>query len=159
MVYVDGIKQVLNTDYTATNTTIEFTSPVADKKIEIISIGIGGVGLLDYQEFTADGATGLYLTDAPYSLTSSIFVTVDGVAKDAVFSDSTDTVDTVGRSLVEFGQIPAKNSMIKIVAFQASENVDSGQLGLVRVNRQTTTLNPARRQSPRRSCQADVAPN
>ena len=140
LVYVDGIKQVLNTDYTATNTTIEFTSPVADKKIEIISIGIGGVGLLDYQEFTADGATGLYLTDAPYSLTSSIFVTVDGVAKDAVFSDSTDTVDTVGRSLVEFGQIPAKNSIIKIVAFQASENVDSGQLGLVRVNRQTTTL-------------------
>jgi hypothetical protein len=140
LVYVDGIKQVLNTDYTATNTTVEFTTPVADKKIEIISIGIGGVGLLDYQEFTADGATGLYLTDAPYSLTSNIFVTVDGVAKDAVFSDSTDTVDTVGRSLVEFGQIPAKNSIIKIVAFQASENIDSGQLGLVRVNRQTTTL-------------------
>jgi hypothetical protein len=141
LVYVDGIKKVLNTDYTATNKTIEFTTaPAANNKIEIISIGVGGIGLLDYQEFTADGETGLYLTDAPYSLTSNIFVTVDGVAKDAVFSDSTETVDTVGRSLVQFGEIPAKDSIIKIVAFQASENVDSGQLGLVRVNRQTTTL-------------------
>ena len=103
-------------------------------------IGIGGIGLLDYQEFTADGETGLYLTDAPYALTTNIFVTVDGVAKDAVFSDSTDTVDTAGRSLVQFGEIPDKDSIIKIIAFQANENVDSGELGLVRVNKQTTTL-------------------
>jgi len=141
LVYVDGIKQVLNTDYTATDTNVEFTTaPVVDKKIEIISIGIGGIGLLDYQQFTADGETGLYLTDAPYSLTTNIFVTVDGVPKDAVFSDSTDTVDTAGRSLVQFGEIPDKDSIIKIIVFQTSENVDSGQLGLVRVNQQTTTM-------------------
>ena len=141
LVYVDGIKQVLNTDYTATNANIEFaTAPVVDKKIEIISIGIGGIGLLDYQQFTADGETGLYLTDAPYALTTNIFVTVDGVAKDAVFSDSTDTVDTAGRSLVQFGEIPNKDSIIKIVVFQANEDIDSGQIGLVRVNQQTTTM-------------------
>ena len=141
LVYVDGIKQVLDTDYTVGNSTIEFTStPGSDKKIEIISIGVGGVGLLDYQEFVADGDTGLFLTDAPYNITSSIFVTINGVEKDAVFSDSTDTVDTAGRTLVQFGTIPEEGSIIKIVVFQATDNIDSGQLGLVRVNRQTTTL-------------------
>jgi len=141
LVYVDGIKQVLNTDYSVNEQTIEFAAtPDADKKIEIVSIGIGGVGLLDYQEFVADGETGLFLTDAPYNITSSIFVTIDGVEKDAVFSDSTDTVDTAGRTLVQFGTVPDEGSIIKIVVFQASNDVDSGQLGLVRINRQTTTL-------------------
>ena len=145
LIYVDGIKQTLNTDYTVGDTTIEFLStPDADKKIEIISIGVGGVGLLDYQEFTADGETGLFLTNAPYSLTSSVFASIDGVETDAVFSDSTDTVDTVGRSLVEFGNIPVEGSIIKIVVFQASDTVDSGQLGLVRINRQQTTLTAER---------------
>jgi hypothetical protein len=141
LVYIDGIKQVLNTDYSVNEQTVEFAAtPDADKKIEIVSIGIGGVGLLDYQEFVADGETGLFLTDAPYNLTSSIFVTIDGVEKDAVFSDSTDTVDTVGRTLVQFGTVPDEGSIIKIVVFQASNDIDSGQLGLVRINRQTTSL-------------------
>ena len=145
LVYVDGIKKVLNTDYTVGENSIEFVStPDANKKIEIISIGIGGVGLLDYQEFVADGDTGLFLTDAPYNITSSVFVTINGVEQDAVFSDSTDTVDTVGRTLVQFGTVPAEGSIIKIIVFQASENVDSGQLGLVRINKQTTTLETSR---------------
>jgi hypothetical protein len=46
----------------------------------------------------------------------------------------------VGRSLVQFGVIPPAGSTIKIVVFQASDKVDSGQLGLVRINRQTTVL-------------------
>jgi hypothetical protein len=145
LVYVDGIKQILNTDYIINNNNIEFNStPDVDKKIEIISIGIGGIGLLDYQEFIADGDTGLFLTDAPYNITSSVFATVNGIEQDAVFSDSTDVVDTSGRTLVSFGTVPIEGSIIKIVVFQASNTVDSGQLGLVRINRQTNTLTAER---------------
>ena len=145
LVYVDGIKQVLDTDYTVRGGEISFTNtPDSNKKIEIISIGIGGIGLLDYQEFEADGDTNLFLTNAPYELSSSVFATIDGVETNAVFSNSTDTIDTVGRALVQFGTKPARGSTIKIVMFQASERVDSGQLGLVRVNRQTTTLGTER---------------
>ena len=143
LVYVDGEAKVENTDYTIVgDRTVEFNvAPDVDSKIEIISIGLGGVSLLDYQEFIADGDTGLFLTNAPYELTSAIFVTVDGVETDAEFTNSTGVVDTVGRTLVQFGTIPEENSIIKIITVGSSTDVDSSNLSIVRVNKQTVTYN------------------
>jgi hypothetical protein len=143
LVYVDGIRKELGTDYNIEgDRTVEFViAPDANKKIEIISIGLGGVSLLDYQEFVADGETGLFLTNAPYELTSSVFVTVNGVETDVQFTNSTGVVDTVGRTLVQFGIIPSSNSIIKIISLGSSTDVDSSNLSIVRVNKQTTIYN------------------
>jgi len=140
IVYVDGLKKELDTDYTVSvkDSTVTFlTEPVVDSVVEIISIGIGGIAILDYQEFIADGDTNLFLTNANYNDTTNVFTTIDGIETDSVFTNSTGVVDTVGRSLVQFGATPSANSVIKIIALGASTDVDSSLLSLVRVNNQT----------------------
>ena len=148
IIYVDDIKQVENTDYTIdiTNSTVEFTTaPNVDSEIEILSIGIGGVSILDYQEFIADGETGLFLTNANYNDTAKILVTVDGIEKDAVFVDSTGVVDTFGRTLVQFGSIPAENSIIKILTLGSTVNVADSLKTIVRINQQSFTFDGSTR--------------
>jgi hypothetical protein len=89
MVYVDKnkIEQGYTIDFALNR--IEFEQPLLVGQIlEIISIGIGGINLLDYQEFIADGETDLFLTNAVYNQTTSIIVTVNGEETDAVFLDS-----------------------------------------------------------------------
>jgi len=139
-VYVDSIRQEIDTDYVIdiNNNQVQFTiAPDTDEIIEILSIGIGGIEILDYQQFIADGDTSLFLTNASYTDTTNIFVTANGVEVDATFNDSTDTLDTVGRTLVEFVSAPARNTTIKILALGVATEVDSSLEAVVRVNRQT----------------------
>jgi hypothetical protein len=140
LVYIDKVKKVLGVDYTLDleNYTVTFTTaPTINAVIEILSIGIGGLELLDSQEFIADGATNLFLTNANYDDTSSIFVTVNGVYEDIGFKNSTDVIDAVGKTLVEFGVNPNNGDVIKIVCLKASSDVDSSGLAIVQVNNQT----------------------
>jgi len=142
IVYIDGIKSAPAT-YTVniSNSTIEFSSvPAENSKIEIVSIGLGGVSILDYQEFIADGETTLFLTNANYIDTSNIFVSVNGVQSDTGFIDSTDLLpDTPNRTLVQFGTKPDRLAVIRIVAFGAAADVDSSLQSLIRVNQQEFT--------------------
>jgi len=138
IVYVDGVKQNLG-DYAINinENTLEFTSPPAiDLPIEILSFGIGGVEILDYQQFIADGETGLFLTQADFNRTANIYVTVNGVQYDAGFIESTGVVDTTDKTLVQFGTVPNKNDVIKIIALGASTDLDSTLSSVVRVNQQ-----------------------
>jgi hypothetical protein len=143
LVYVDKVKRELGSaslDYSIDLTThqIEFvTAPTINSIIEIISVGIGGLELLDYQEFVADGETELFLTSANYLDTNTIFVTVDGQSTDVGFIDSTGVVDTPGKALIQFATKPAKRAIIKIVCLGVNSDVDSSGLSIVRVNQQT----------------------
>ena len=140
IVYVDSIKQIAGTDYNVdiSANTINFTStPAVNAKIEIVSIGIGGLEILDYQEFVADGDTALFLTNANYNTTSQVFVSVNGIEQDAGFVNSTDVVDSVGRTLVQFGEKPPFNAVVKIIVLGSSLDTDSSQQAIVRVNQQT----------------------
>ena len=139
-VYVDKIKKILGTDYTLDleNYNVEFsTAPSTESIVEILSVGIGGLGILDYQDFIADGTTNLFLTNANYDYTSSVFVTINGEYIDAGFKNSTDVVDAVGRTLVEFGVNPAAGDVIKIVCLESATDVDSSGLSIIKVNTQT----------------------
>jgi len=140
IVYVDKVKKVLGTDFTLDliNYTVNFnTAPALNSVIEILSVGLGGLELLDYQEFVADGTTKLFLTAANYDDTSAIFVTVNGVVTDTGFKNSTEVVDAVGKTLVEFAFTPTAGDAIKIVCLKASSDVDSSGLAIVSVNKQT----------------------
>lgn len=139
-VYVNNISKTLITDYTVDliNNVIVFgIAPSILHTVEILSIGVGGVGILDYQNYTADGETNLFLTNANYDYTSSVFVTVNGVKVDTGFKNSTDVVDAVGRTLIEFGIRPAAGDVVRIVCLQASADVDSSGLAVVQANRET----------------------
>jgi hypothetical protein len=140
IVYVDGIRQLISTNYSVDliNNTVEFnTAPVADSIVEILSIGIGGVAILDYQEFLADGDTSLFLTNANYNETTNVFVTVNGVDTDVIFKNSSGVVDSENRTLIEFANKPTFRSTIKIVCLGAATDVDSSLEAVVRVNNQT----------------------
>jgi hypothetical protein len=139
-VYVDNTSRILDTDYTIdlqTNTVNFITAPLVDKLVEILSVGIGGVGILDYQSYIADGVTGLFLTNANYDNTSNIFVSVNGTQVDVGYRNSTNVIDAVGKTLVDFGIIPQAGDVVKIVCLEASADVDSSGLSLVQVNTQT----------------------
>jgi hypothetical protein len=139
-VYVDNIAKVSGTQYTINyqSNTINFAvAPALGELVEIFSIGIGGVGILDYQSYTADGVTGLFLTNADYDRTSSVFVTVNGTPVDVGFQNSTDMIDAVGKTLVVFGITPTAGDVVKIVCLESASDVDSSGVSLVQVNTQT----------------------
>jgi len=148
LVYVDKSKKIAGVDYEIdfVNNVVELlTAPVTGSVIEIISIGIGGMNLLDYQEFEADGDTSLFLTDANYDDTSNVFVTVNGIEKDVGFVNSTDVVDTTDRTLIEFAEKPARFAAVKIICLSAATDVDSTQLPIVRINSQEITIDGSSR--------------
>ena len=139
-VYVDNTAKILGQHYTIdfAAANIDFISAPADGElVEILSIGIGGVGILDYQNYIADGTTGLFLTNAGYDVTSSVFVTLNGSQVDVGFRNSTDIIDAVGKTLVEFAVTPQLGDVIKIACLSASVDTDSSGLSLVQVNTQT----------------------
>ena len=145
LVYVDKIKQGYNSADSTINYSIDFitkqieftTAPASGAVIEIIAVGLGGVTLLDYQEFVADGATSLFLTSASYSDTSAVLVTVNGESQDVGFTDSTGVVTTAGKTLIRFGTNPSYRDVVKIICVGSAADIDSTGLPIVRVNRQS----------------------
>ncbi len=140
VVYVNKIKQYLGIDYTLdllANNVQFITAPAANALLEIISIGVGGIAILSVDVFYTDGATNLFLTEADYNDTAVVFVTVDGEPVDVGFIDSTDVVDTPGKTLVEFGLMPPADAVIRIVSLESASDVDSTGVSVVQVNNQT----------------------
>ena len=139
LIYIDKVKQ---TDYIIDLklNQIEFpVAPDANKIIEIIAVSIGGLSLLDYQEYEADGDTSLFLTNANYADTSSVFVTVDGIQTDIGFINSTGNFALTNKTVAQFSIKPPARSIVKILALGANFDVDSTGLSVVRVNRQVLT--------------------
>lgn len=140
IVYVNKVKKELEIDYTLdlAENNVEFNvPPPANSIIEILSIGIGGLELIDYQEFVADGETNLFLTAANFADTSNIFVTLNGNYVDVGFINSTEVIDTTEKTMVQFPFLPAAGDVIKIVCLKASLDVDSSGLSIIKVNNQT----------------------
>jgi hypothetical protein len=145
LVYVNKIKQEYNSVDSTINYTIDFitnqieftTAPTPGSTIEMIAVGLGGVTLLDYQEFVADGVTSLFLTSANYSDTSSVLVTVNGEYQDVGFTDSTGVVTTAGKTLIRFGTNPSYRDVVKIICVGSVADIDSTGLPIVRVNSQS----------------------
>ena len=139
LVYVDKVRQTHATDYVLdlNNNRIEFiTAPTIDSVVEIVSIGVGGIQLLDYQEFVGDGETDYYLTSADYIDTVGVYVSINGIQNDIGFLDSGDILDIQGKTLINFAQTPEFNDSIRIIVVGATTDTDTAQLGLVGLNEQ-----------------------
>jgi hypothetical protein len=139
LVYVDKVKKDVVADYEIDflqNSITLNIAPLLDSVIEIFSVGVGGLGISDYQNFIADGDTTLFLTSANYENTTSIFVTVNGVPTEVSFVDSGELLDVKNRTLVQFALPPAAFSVIKIICLSATVDTDSTGYSIVRVNKQ-----------------------
>jgi len=139
LVYVNKIKSDISSydiDYISNRIIFE-NFPTIGSIIEIISIGVGGINLLDYQEFLGDSETDLFLTQAQFRDTASISVTVDGNEVDAVFYDSGDYTDQQGSTIIQIGTKPSIGQVVKIVCLGAGLDSDSSEQSLIRVNNQT----------------------
>lgn len=152
IVYIDKVKQEYaadaDADYTINFRTnqIEFqTAPPLATVVEIISIGLGGTLLLDYQEFTADGETNLFLTKAVYQQTGSVVVSIDGIFIDTGFINSSEVIDTKDRTMVQVGTNPNRNSVIKIISLGKETENQLDPNTLIRVNNQTVTFDGSTR--------------
>ena len=144
LVYVD--KQLLteSVDYALflSQDQIEiFTAPPEESVVEVISIGLGGIELLDYKEFKGDGETKLFLTAANYDDAVTIFASIDGQSIDVGFLNSTDFVETQGKTLVEFPTAPSFGSTVRIILLGAELDLDTEQNGLVLKNVQESVYN------------------
>jgi hypothetical protein len=142
IVYVNKIKQnltgtVVSYNLNLINNTVEFnTAPADNAVIELISIGIGGIEILDYQEFVADGDTSLFLTNARFDQTARVLVTVNGVAVDTGFINSSNIIDNRGLTLIQFGIRPTNNQVIKVISVGSSAQTTALELPIIRVNKQ-----------------------
>jgi len=151
IVYVDKIR--LNyaedsaVDYTIdfnTNEVVFNVAPLEGSIIEILAMGNGGIKLLDYVEFTADGTTTLFLTKADFENTRNILVTVDGVETSVGFVNSTEIAESLdidpGKTMAQFAQAPEAGQIIKIVSLEYAVDTDATQDSLIRSNRKIITL-------------------
>ncbi len=140
ILYVDKVKQQAGIDYEILwieNSIEFFIAPSQGSIIEAVIFGVGGIGILDVQEFIADGATNLFLTDANYNDTSNVYVTVNGEFADVRFINSSEVLDIVDRTLIQFGINPSQSNVIKIIVLSSSFDTDSSAYNIVRVNRET----------------------
>ena len=145
LVYIDKIKQGSSINDSSIDYEIDYneneivfrTPPESGAIIEIISVGLGGIALLDYQEFVADGETSLYLTQANFTDTESVLVLVNGVEIDVSFVDSTELIDAQNRTMIQFAIAPENRDVIKILVLGTALDTDSGERAVVRVNQQS----------------------
>ena len=145
-VYVDKVKQTDSYIIDFVENKVQFKTPVAaGSVVEIISVGLGGIEILDYQEFVADGETRLFLTNADYIDTASVVTTVDGDEINSAFTNSTGVVDTKNKTLVDIPIIPEAGQSVKIVVLGAALNTDTNQEPLVRVNQQSFVVDQSTR--------------
>jgi len=139
LAYVNKSLKILGTDYNiqlASHQITFNTAPTAGNVIEIVAVGIGGHALLDYQQFIADGETNLFLTNAVYIDTKSVFVSVNGVYQDTGFINSTGVVDSTNRTLIQFGTTPNVNDIIEIIALGSNTASVLDGSSIVKVNQQ-----------------------
>ena len=135
-VLLDKNKQTFATDFSINfvdNTIVFNTPPTADQVLEIKSIGLSGAGILDYQEFIGDGVTRFFLTKAPFAMTNSVIVTIDGIEVPAQFSNSNGRINKINNTFVELGAAPLLNAVIQIVSVNSPT-------ALTQINKQEITL-------------------
>jgi len=139
LVLLEKVLQVQGTDYVVdiNDNSVRFINkvPQVGEIVEIFSISIGGVGILDYKEFTGDGNTRYFLTSARYEDTGSIYAYTDGFLTPTGFLNSTGRVSQPNQTLVEFGTAPQLNRKIALLVI--SNNVVAP---IVRLNSQQIVL-------------------
>jgi len=105
-------------DYTfdfATNKLIFNSAPANNSKVSIVNVGFSATTVLEIDTFTGNGSAIDFLTNARFEENANVYVTVDGVAADAVLIESDDTYERSDNFVLRFATPPAENSVIQLL--------------------------------------------
>jgi len=114
---------VSGTDYKIDYNTNEITfyaAPSVGDNIVIISMGVSGNNILDYDEFTTDGSTQEFLTNVNYTETAHAYVTVNGEEIPFELLESDDTYAESGRCVIRFVTAPIADKLIQFAIFDSA---------------------------------------
>lgn len=143
LVYIDSVLVYNNAEYTIdfTNNQINFSvAPIVGSIISIIAIGIGGSGLLDYQEFVVSGATSSFLTNADYNITSSVIVTVNGVYVSALIENSSIYGSIFNKTSVLISTQLQVGDIVKIICVGSANSTATTTNNLIQINKQVSAF-------------------
>lgn len=142
IVFLEKTLQTQGVDYVVDYpiNSIRFINKVPQNNeiVEVFSISIGGVEILDYKEFTGDSNTRYFLTSARYESTGNVYAYVNGVATPVGFVNSTGRVPQPDQTLVEFGTAPLTGRKISILVI--SNNSETLEDPIVKINSQVIEL-------------------
>lgn len=99
---------------------IFYVAPEAGDKIDIISMGVSGNNILDYDEFTTDGSTQEFLTNVDYSENVHAYVTVNGEELPFQLLESDASYAVANRCVIRFVQAPIADKLIQFAIFDNS---------------------------------------
>lgn len=139
LVYVNSVLMVNNLDYTIDfiENSINFvTPPNMGLLISIIAIGVGGSGLLDYQEYVINEPTSTFLTNANYNYASSAIVTINGINVSSIIENSSTYSSIPNKAIIKISNNVVSGDIVKIVCIgsaSTARTVDS----IIQVNKQT----------------------
>ena len=106
-------------DYT-TSDVIFYVAPDLGDKIDMISMGVSGSNILDYDEFTTDGSTQEFLTNITYSENVHAYVTVNGEELPFQLLESDASYAVTNRCVIRFVQAPIADKLIQFAIFDNS---------------------------------------
>ena len=101
------------------NQIIFYTPPANGDNVVIISMGIAGENVLDYDEFTTDGVTQEFLTSIEYTDTVHAYITVNGEYQAFDLIQADDTYEQPGNCVIRFVQPPEANRLIQYGLFDS----------------------------------------
>jgi len=109
-------------DYKTSDLTF-YNAPDNNDSIVVISMGVSGNNILDYDEFTTDGSTQEYLTNVTYTETVHAYVTVNGEEIPFELLESDESYAIPGRCVIRFVTSPIADKLIQFAIFD--NEVDS----------------------------------
>ena len=90
------------------------TAPVVDSSVNVVSISANGQNLLEEGVITGDGSTSAYTTKTRYTSDLDYYITVDGIAEEAVLVESDDEDP---KAQIVFGTPPRDQSTISYTIY------------------------------------------
>ena len=100
-----------------TNQIVFYEAPAVGDNVVVMTMGIAGENILDYDEFIADGTTQEFLTNIRFADTIKAYVTVNGDYLAYELIESDDSYEVPGNCVLRFVQPPEANRLIQYGLF------------------------------------------
>jgi len=96
-----------------------FTAPSNGAVIQLLSMGVSGTQVLDYDSFVADGTSSEFLTNVRWDNNRSAYVTVNGKNKPFELFESDSGYAVKGNVVIKFVEPPVANTKIQYALFDS----------------------------------------
>jgi hypothetical protein len=114
----NNILQTSGTDYTIdyrSKQVVFATAPLAGTIVTTYTIGFSGNNILDVDYFVGDGVTHEFITRAPWLVSTTTLVYIDGVVASPDIFKTDNTYNSINRVAMRFGVAPAAGALLSFI--------------------------------------------